>query len=198
MPEGHTLAADITTMAHATLRLAPACSTGPSIMRQHLSMTGQLPATCGSSGEQAAEHRLRLRRLRSLGRFADGAVVQREYGMTAKPSLGKIEVSQRAVATLVAGAVLSCHGVVDLAPRPLRDGFGGAFHRYQARRGIDVQAAADGLRIEVFVIVEYGVKLAEVGKNVAEAVRFAVQRSLSLPVKSVTINIQGLRISTGR
>lgn len=121
-----------------------------------------------------------------------------EYAVAGEESLGKIEVSRRAVATIVAGAVLGCYGVVGMASRNLRDGLGEALRRHQYDRGIDVRMSAEGVAIEVFVIVEYGTRITEVGKNVAEAVRFAVERSLGVPVKKITVNVQGLRISEGR
>lgn len=118
--------------------------------------------------------------------------------MGADAPLGRIDVSRRAVATIVAGAVLSCYGVVGLAPRGLRDGLGQALRRDLAHRGIEVRLSDDGILIEVSVIVEYGTRITEVGRNVAETVRFAVERALGLPVKHVAVNVQGIRVSNGR
>jgi len=109
--------------------------------------------------------------------------------------LGRIEVSPHAVAAVVAEAVMSCYGVVGMAPRNLRDGLDVILHRDSLERGIRVQLREGRITVEVFVVVEYGTRIREVGKNVADAIRFAVDRSLGIPVDMVTVNIQGLRVS---
>jgi uncharacterized alkaline shock family protein YloU len=109
--------------------------------------------------------------------------------------LGRIEVSPRAVAAVVAEAVTGCYGVVGMAPRNLRDGLDVILHRDSLDRGIHVRLHDGRISVEVFVVVEYGTRIREVGRNVAEAVRFAIDRSLGIPVELVTVNIQGLRVS---
>jgi uncharacterized alkaline shock family protein YloU len=109
--------------------------------------------------------------------------------------LGRIEVSPRAVAAVVAEALSGCYGVVGMAPRSLRDGLDTILHRGDLERGIVIRQHGERISIEVYVIVEYGTRIREVGKNVAEAVRFAVERSLGVPIDVVTVNVQGLRVS---
>jgi uncharacterized alkaline shock family protein YloU len=108
---------------------------------------------------------------------------------------GRIEVSPRAVAAVVAEALSGCYGVVGMAPRTLRGGLDVILHRGELERGIDIRQRDGRISIEVYVIVEYGTRIREVGKNVAEAVRFTVERSLGVPVDLVTVNVQGLRVS---
>ncbi len=108
---------------------------------------------------------------------------------------GRIEVSRRAIAAVVADAVAACYGVVGMAPRTLRDGLDVILRRENLDRGIDVRLANGRLSVEVYVVVEYGTRIGEVGRNVAEAVEFAVERSLGIPVEHVTVNVQGLRVS---
>ena len=50
----------------------------------------------------------------------------------------------------------------------------------------------DGIAIDLFVVVEYGVRITEVAHNLQEAVRYQVERSLGIPVKSVDVNVQGI------
>jgi uncharacterized alkaline shock family protein YloU len=109
--------------------------------------------------------------------------------------LGRIEVSPRAVAAVVAEAVMGCYGVVGMAPRNLRDGLDVILHRDSLDRGIRVRMHEGRFNIDVYVVVEYGTRIREVGKNVADAVRFAIEKSLGIGVDTVTVNIQGLRVS---
>ena len=115
--------------------------------------------------------------------------------MTAPSSLGKIEVSRRALASVIAGAVASCYGVVGMAPRSLRDQLDDLLGRQRPGRGIAIQLVDGRLIIDLYIIVEYGVPIVEVGRNVAEAVRFAVERALGITVAHVNVNVEGLRVS---
>lgn len=109
---------------------------------------------------------------------------------------GKIEVTTRAVATLAAKAVYDCYGVVGMASKTLRDGLAVMLQRDNPHRGIEVRFIDRGnITIDLFVIVEYGVRISEVAQSIMSGVKFAVERSLEIPVVQVNVNIQGVRIS---
>jgi uncharacterized alkaline shock family protein YloU len=110
-------------------------------------------------------------------------------------AIGRIEVSPHAVATVVAEAVARCYGVVGMAHRELPRGLETILRRNHMPRGIRVRQRAGRLTIEVFIMVEYGTRIREVGRNVAESIQFAVQGSLGVPVEQVIVNIQDLRFS---
>ncbi len=116
--------------------------------------------------------------------------------MSSSQRAGRIEVSRHAIALVVAEAVSGCYGVVGMASHSLRDGLGVVLRRDNLDRGIGVRMVDGRIRVEIYVIVEYGTRIREVGRNVAEAVTFAIERSLGIPVEHVTVNIQGLRVST--
>ncbi len=119
-----------------------------------------------------------------------------DSGVTSDQQAGRIEVSRQAVGAVVAEAVAGCYGVVGMAPRSLRDGLDVILRRDNLHRGIDVRVVDGRITVEVYVVVEYGTRIREVGRNVAEAVSFAIERSLGIPVDSVVVNVQGLRVST--
>ena len=50
-----------------------------------------------------------------------------------------------------------------------------------------------GLAIDVYVIIQYGIRITEVAHNLQEAVKFAVERSVNVPVVTVDVNVQGVR-----
>jgi uncharacterized alkaline shock family protein YloU len=47
--------------------------------------------------------------------------------------------------------------------------------------------------IDVFVIVQYGIRISEVAHNLQETVKFEVERSVNVPVVEVNVNVQGVR-----
>ena len=109
---------------------------------------------------------------------------------------GKIEVTTRAVATVAAKAVYECYGVVGMASKTLRDGLAVVLQRDNPHRGIEVRFIDRGnIVIDLYVVVEYGVRISEVAHSVMSSVKFAVERSLELPVVQVNVNVQGVRVS---
>src|SRR5262245_49185080 len=95
---------------------------------------------------------------------------------------GKIEVAPRAIATITARAVTQCYGVVGMAPRNLRQGVAQLLRHEDMHTGIEVELSEDMIEITLYVIIEYGTRIAEVARNVQEHVRYTVEHALGLPV----------------
>ena len=107
--------------------------------------------------------------------------------------MGKIEVAPRAIATIAARAVGESYGVVGMAPHTLREGVAQVLHQRDAHRGVEVRIGNDAIAIDLYVILEYGTRIAEVARNVQEHVRYAVEQALGMPVAQVNVRVQGLR-----
>ena len=106
---------------------------------------------------------------------------------------GRIEVFPSAVGAIAAHAAIRCYGISGMAARGLRDGFAELLRRENVDRGVDVVPADGGLAIDVYVIVQYGVRISEVAHNLQETVKFEVERSVGVPVVQVNVNVQGVR-----
>ena len=106
---------------------------------------------------------------------------------------GRIEVFPSAVAAIAGHAALRCYGISGMAARGLRDGFAELLRREHVDKGVDVVGVDDGLVIDVFVIVQYGIRISEVAHNLQETVKFEVERSVNVPVLKVNVNVQGVR-----
>jgi uncharacterized alkaline shock family protein YloU len=110
-------------------------------------------------------------------------------------TVGKIQVSPRAIASIASEAVLSCYGVVGMSTVTLRDGIAeilqvGAYHR-----GVEVRLVNCRIVIDLYVVIEYGTRISEVALNIMHSVKFSVEKALGMPVAEVNIHVQGLRIS---
>ena len=106
---------------------------------------------------------------------------------------GRIEVFPAAVGAIAAHAALGCYGIAGMAARGLRDGVAELLHRGNVARGVEVIEVEGGLGIEVFVIVQYGIRISEVAHNLQQTVKFEVERSVNVPVVQVNVNVQGVR-----
>ena len=110
-------------------------------------------------------------------------------------NLGRIEVSPTAIASIADEAVQTCYGVVGTAAKDLTTGIVNVLSG-ASKRGIAVRIE-DGHRItiDVYVIIEYGTRIASVARSVMNVVKFSVERALGVPVAEVNVHVEGLRIS---
>ena len=115
--------------------------------------------------------------------------------MHADSPIGKIEISPKAIASIASEAVLSCYGIVGMSATTLRDGIADILQVENAHRGVVVDVVDGRIVIDLYVVMEYGTRIAVVAQNVMESVTFAVERALGMPVGAVNVHVQGLRVS---
>jgi uncharacterized alkaline shock family protein YloU len=104
---------------------------------------------------------------------------------TLQRPLGRITVSAGAIAQIVARTAEECYGVVGLSAQ------GPMLGRLRSRHGVSVSDREGGLAIELAVVVEYGLNLAEVGSTVRSRVAYEVERLTRLKVAAVDVTIKG-------
>ena len=108
------------------------------------------------------------------------------------PTPGRSLVSRRAVADIVRSATLGSYGVIGFAGGGLVGRFGERVGL--APRGLHV-SLADGLVIELDLVVAHNLPIAEVARQVDSAVRYAIRRALEREVDRLVIHIDGLRLA---
>lgn len=106
--------------------------------------------------------------------------------------LGRISISSDAVAQIVANTAAECYGVVGMSAR---SGVGRLLARDRSRQGIAVAGGPDGVTVELHVVVEYGLNLAEVASTVRSRVAYEVERLTGLPVAAVEVHIHDVKRS---
>ncbi|HEY7537379.1 MAG TPA: Asp23/Gls24 family envelope stress response protein [Gaiellaceae bacterium] len=99
---------------------------------------------------------------------------------------GSITIARDVVAEIVAETAARCYGVVGLTP-------GSRLGKILRRDGVVVGGDARGLLIELHVVVEHGLNLAEVSATVRSQVAYEVERLTGLPVASVEVVVQAVR-----
>ena len=106
---------------------------------------------------------------------------------------GRVEVFPSAVAAIAGHAAMGCYGITGMAARGLRDGVAELLRRESVDRGVEVVEVEGGLAIDIYVIVQYGIRITEVAHNLQETVSFEVERAVNVPVVEVNVNVQGVR-----
>lgn len=111
---------------------------------------------------------------------------------------GRIEVFPAVVGAITGHAAIECYGIMGMAARGLRDGVATLLHRENVHRGVEVREVDDQLAIDLYVIVQYGVRITEVAHNLKSAVRFEVERATGVPVMEVNVFVQGVHGDNGK
>jgi len=105
---------------------------------------------------------------------------------------GRIEVFPAVVAAIAGHAAAGCYGVRGMADRGLRDGVATLLRRENLHRGVELRQVDGGLAVDVYVIVQYGVRITEVAHNLQMAVRFDAERATGARVAQVNVYVQGV------
>jgi uncharacterized alkaline shock family protein YloU len=121
-----------------------------------------------------------------------------EAGHTLSSELGRITISSDAIAHIVGETARECYGVVGMAARgPVGKLLG---RRERLTQGIQIShgsgegdGSGDGVTIDLRVIVEYGLNLAEVASTIRNRVSYEVARLTGLPVQAVEVHIDDVR-----
>jgi uncharacterized alkaline shock family protein YloU len=111
--------------------------------------------------------------------------------LTIRSDLGAIRIAPEAVAQIVGHTTAECYGVVGMAGKGLKR----LLARDKLTQGIDVAGTEDGLRIDLHVVVEHGLNLAEVAATVRSRVAYEVERLTGLRVAAVEVHIEDVRRS---
>lgn len=111
---------------------------------------------------------------------------------------GRIEVFPAVVGAIAGHAAVECYGIMGMAARGLRDGVATLLRRENVHRGVEVREVDDLLAIDLYVIVQYGVRITEVAHNLKSAVRFEVERATGVPVMEVNVFVQGVHGDSGK
>jgi uncharacterized alkaline shock family protein YloU len=111
-----------------------------------------------------------------------------------RTNYGPISVTEEAVASLAGGVITECYGVVAMASKNLfRDGLAEMLKQENYSRGVVVRNTDDGLEIDLYIIVSFGVKISEVVQEAQKKVKYVFENSFSEPIAAVNVFVQGVQ-----
>ena len=110
---------------------------------------------------------------------------------TGSSDLGRITIASDVIVQIVGHTAAECYGVVGMSAKGLKR----LLARDKLTQGIGVSADGDGLRLDLHVVVEYGLNLAEVAATVRSRVAYEVERLTGLAVAAVEVHIEDVRRS---
>ena len=106
--------------------------------------------------------------------------------------LGKIEVLPNAIHTIAVQAISECYGVVGIAAPHLHNGHAVLLDAQHLNQGVQLKIEHDQIILEVYVVLEYGLRISEIAHTIMSTVKFFIEKMLGVPVAHVNVNVQGL------
>ncbi len=111
------------------------------------------------------------------------AILQKDWG--------KLDISDGVIAKIAGLSATECMGVVGLASS---DGWADLLKKDSVDRGVKISTQEDRIKIEINIIVKYGVSIAVVAQNVIEVVQYNVETMTGMTVESVDVCVRSIRL----
>ena len=112
----------------------------------------------------------------------------------AEPIPGKLHVPNDVLADMVGHAALECYGVVGMVAPNAADGISKILPPSRLRRGITIDTTDAGVRVDLYVVVEYGVNINVVSKNLTDTVSFVLKEQARVPIDTIEVHVQDVRV----
>ena len=89
-----------------------------------------------------------------------------------KNDIGTIYITEDVMLKVVSYAALECYGIVAMSSKRAKDGLVEWLGRENLSKGVQLKLVDAMLDVDLFIIVEYGISIAEVCKTIVETVRY--------------------------
>jgi len=107
---------------------------------------------------------------------------------------GEIEISGEVFANLVGSAATGCYGVVGMANRSKTDGIVRLLKKDSLDKGVKVFVGEGFVTVELHIIVEYGVNIPAICRNIMSRVKYFVESTTGFTVRLVNVFVDSMRI----
>ncbi len=109
--------------------------------------------------------------------------------------LGTISVTEEYFSTLIGRAVSACFGVAGMANSNRRQQLRSFLQKAKSfdDQGIIISKGSKGLKIELHIIITYGLNIAEIGRSIENKVRYTVENVTGFAVDSVKVCVDGMK-----
>lgn len=113
---------------------------------------------------------------------------------TGDSSLGTVKISEEVIALCVMNATLRTRGVYALSAFGLGENISKSIlGKDPAYSGIRINQSEDGVTVDIYVVVKYGVKIPAVAWDLQENVKKEIKEILDMHAKAINIHVQGVR-----
>lgn len=107
---------------------------------------------------------------------------------------GKLHVANDVLADMVGHAAMECYGIVGMVAPNAADGIAKILPPSRLRRGIVLDTTDAGVRVDLYVVVEYGTNVKAVCQNLMDSVSFVLKEQARVPIDAVEVHVMDVKI----
>ena len=108
--------------------------------------------------------------------------------------LGKVNISEAYLSKLIGNEVTSCFGVVGMVPNNSKQKILGRFSKEDPiDTGIKVIGNSDSVKVELHIVVIYGMNINAIAASITEKVKYGVKEATGINVDKVIVKIDGIK-----
>lgn len=111
-----------------------------------------------------------------------------------KNNIGTIYITEDVMLKVAGYAALECYGIVAMSAKSAKDGLVEWLGRENLTKGVQIHNVGDSIDVDLFIVVEYGISIAEVCRAIEETVRYKLESMTGVKVRKVNITVEGLRV----
>jgi len=116
---------------------------------------------------------------------------------TLENSIGSITISNDVTAAICEVAIKDCYGIVGVATSNLKNSLKTYMSGGGKKKGVNITTENDGIVIEMYIVVRYGVNMATVAESAMSTVKYKVEELTDYKVKKVSVNVVGIQLDEG-
>ena len=107
---------------------------------------------------------------------------------------GRILIDDDVLGKYAGSAAVECFGVVGMASVNVKDGLVKLLKKDNLKHGVNITIEDDKLRVELHIIVAYGVSILAVAENLIETVKYNLEEFTGLEVGKIIICVEGVKV----
>ena len=112
----------------------------------------------------------------------------------AEPIPGKLHVANDVLADMVGHAAMECYGVVGMVAPNAADGISKLLPPSRLRRGITLETGDAGVKVDLYVVIEYGTNINAVSQNLIDTVTFVLKEQARVAIDAIEVHVQDVKV----
>ncbi|MBQ6538548.1 MAG: Asp23/Gls24 family envelope stress response protein [Eubacterium sp.] len=107
---------------------------------------------------------------------------------------GRIVIDDDVLGKYAGSAAVECFGVVGMASVNVKDGLVKLLKKDNLKHGVNITLEDEKLKVELHIIVAYGVSILAVAENLIETVKYNLEEFTGLEVGKIIICVEGVKV----
>ncbi len=108
---------------------------------------------------------------------------------------GEIQISDTVLSDITGAAATSCYGVKGMAYRSMTDGLVHLLRPAAMSKGVHITQHSEGdISIELHIIVEPGVNMSAISREIISQVRYLVNKNTGARIRSVDVFVDSITL----